>query len=255
MTNPARPIGLPTAWPQAAPDHQRCSEPSIPPTDYYPVALGTSLAADRWSLLIVRELSFGVSGFNELLRGLPGLSRSLLSARLRYLQRIGVVFRRDSLEQRYVLTQSGEDLRPVVEALGNWAIKHQVSKESNGEKMEAANVLWRMHRSLEPDAVPRGRVSILVVFDGSEVKCGWVQIGLTKTGAWSLGWPEHDVDITVNASVAVLNDLWWGRRSCDQTIAENNIILDGPSDMVQGYRSWFPNRPGTALASSYVSSL
>ena len=52
---------------------------------YYPVAMATEILGDRWTLLIVRDLLTGVRHFNDLERGLPGISRGLLSKRLRRL--------------------------------------------------------------------------------------------------------------------------------------------------------------------------
>jgi hypothetical protein len=61
---------------------------------YCPVARACEILADRWTPLIVRELLFGSRHFNELRRGLPRISRSLLVARLRHLEDTGVIERR-----------------------------------------------------------------------------------------------------------------------------------------------------------------
>ncbi|MDN4596699.1 winged helix-turn-helix transcriptional regulator [Leifsonia virtsii] len=63
----------------------------IPPTEFCPVSIGARLIADRWTMLIVREILVGVTRFNAIHRALPAMSRSLLSTRLQYLERIGVV--------------------------------------------------------------------------------------------------------------------------------------------------------------------
>src|SRR5438876_9100251 len=60
---------------------------------YCPVARACEILADRWMLLIVRELLFGSRRFNDLRRGLPRISRSLLVARLRHLEDNGVIER------------------------------------------------------------------------------------------------------------------------------------------------------------------
>ena len=61
---------------------------------YCPVAKATEILGDRWTLLIVREMLGGASGFNELQRGLPGISRSVLTDRMRALERAEVIERR-----------------------------------------------------------------------------------------------------------------------------------------------------------------
>src|SRR5262245_22321705 len=82
---------------------------------YCPVARASEILADRWTLLIVRELLAGVDHFNGLDRGLPGISRALLVERLRRLQRMGVVVRRAGPDGRvaYSLTPAGEQLQPI----------------------------------------------------------------------------------------------------------------------------------------------
>ena len=81
---------------------------------YCPVAKATEILGDRWTLLIVREMLGGASGFNELQRGLPGISRSVLTDRMRALERAEVIERRTGPKGRtleYRLTPAGRDLR------------------------------------------------------------------------------------------------------------------------------------------------
>lgn len=58
---------------------------------YCPIAKGAEVFGDRWTPLILRELLAGAEGFNQLHRGLAGISRSLLVDRLRALEQAGVV--------------------------------------------------------------------------------------------------------------------------------------------------------------------
>ena len=92
---------------------------------YCPIAKASEILGDRWTLLIVREMLGGASGFNELQRGLPGISRSVLTDRLRALERAEVIERRKGPKGRtleYRLTPAGRDLEQVVKALGEWGI-------------------------------------------------------------------------------------------------------------------------------------
>ena len=58
---------------------------------YCPIARGAEIFAERWTPLIVRNLSLGCGNFSEILEGAPGLSRTLLSQRLKQLERLGIV--------------------------------------------------------------------------------------------------------------------------------------------------------------------
>ena len=98
---------------------------SCPPRSYgsfCPVAQASEIVAQRWVPLILREIMVGYLRFNEIRHALPLISPSVLSQRLRSLEEDGVIVRRgDAGGASYVLTEAGEDLRPVVEALGQWA--------------------------------------------------------------------------------------------------------------------------------------
>ena len=60
---------------------------------YCPVAKASEILGDRWTVLIVRELIGGMENFNAIARGLPGIPRSVLSDRLRRLEKCGVLNR------------------------------------------------------------------------------------------------------------------------------------------------------------------
>src|SRR5689334_25241844 len=88
---------------------------------FCPVAKAMEVLDERWTLLIVRELLLGSTRFNELRRGVPKMSPALLSKRLRALERAGVVERTEG--KGYALTASGQELRPIVDALGAWGVR------------------------------------------------------------------------------------------------------------------------------------
>lgn len=93
---------------------------------YCPVARATEILADRWTLLIVRELLADIHRFNDLDRGLPGISRALLVERLRRLEAMGVVERRTGNGIRlieYHLTRAGQQLQRVIDVLGGWGAR------------------------------------------------------------------------------------------------------------------------------------
>ena len=129
---------------------------------YCPVARAAEILGDRWTLLIVRELIGGVSGFNALARCLPGISRSVLAQRMRALERAGVVERRASGGGRtlgYRLTPAGRDLRGVLEATGTWGATWALGDPLPGEIDPSLLVLW-MARHVELERLPRGRTVV-----------------------------------------------------------------------------------------------
>lgn len=91
------------------------------------IARALDVVGDRWSLLVVRELTLGVHRFNEIAAS-TGAPRDVLTARLRKLEELGVVERREYSAHPprydYVLTMSGRDLAPVLQLLRQWGDDH-----------------------------------------------------------------------------------------------------------------------------------
>jgi DNA-binding HxlR family transcriptional regulator len=93
---------------------------------YCPIARGAEIFAERWTPLIVRNLYLGCRSFGEILEGAPGLSRTLLSQRLKQLERLGIVEsmrRRDGRSNDYTLTSAGRELFTVCQSLGEWGAR------------------------------------------------------------------------------------------------------------------------------------
>ena len=103
--------------------------------DYCPIATGVDVLGDRWTPLVIRELMVGATGFNEIHRGIPRASRTLLAQRLRQLERWGLVERRVSgrgRPGRYTLTEAGQALTPIVWAMGHWAAEWVFGDPTDG---------------------------------------------------------------------------------------------------------------------------
>jgi DNA-binding HxlR family transcriptional regulator len=125
---------------------------------YCPVAKATEILGDRWTLLIVREMLGGASGFNQLQRGLPGISRSVLTDRMRALERAEVIERRTGPKGRtleYRLTPAGRDLQPVVQAIGEWGATRSFTEPRREELDPDLLIVWMARhvdlRQLPPD--------------------------------------------------------------------------------------------------------
>ena len=103
-------------------------------------------------MLIMRDLLTGTSHFNDLARGLPGLSRSLLTKRLRRLEHAGLVER---LDGQYHLTDAGDALRPIVFGLGEWAAQYIFGDPQPLER-DAELLVWWMHKRIDPGQLPPG---------------------------------------------------------------------------------------------------
>ena len=94
---------------------------------FCPLAMASELLCTRWTMVLLRELVAGTTRFNDLRRGVPKMSPTLLSQRLRELEAAGIIERRALKSEKgvfeYHMTESGKDLRLVVEAIGFWGQK------------------------------------------------------------------------------------------------------------------------------------
>ena len=98
-----------------------------------PAELTLDVIEGRWKVLILYHLFQGVKRFSELRRGLPGVTQKMLTQQLRELEKDGIVHRKVYPQippkVEYSLTSLGESLRPVVDAMCEWGLKHGDRKE------------------------------------------------------------------------------------------------------------------------------
>ena len=123
---------------------------------YCPVSRATEVLGDRWTLLIVREMILGSHRFNEIERGLPGISRSLLASRLRNLVDAGIVERLPGARSKlaeYYLSETGRDLKKVIEALGAWGVRCAFG-EPRPEELDPVLLVWKIHQRINRDLLP-----------------------------------------------------------------------------------------------------
>jgi DNA-binding HxlR family transcriptional regulator len=129
---------------------------------YCPIARGAEIFAERWTPLIIRNVHLGCETFGEILEGAPGLSRTLLTQRLKQLERLGVVEsvpKAQGRGHRYQLTSSGHDLFKVGEWGARWL-------EIAPENLDPFVALWSMCNALRRDRLPDQRVVIRLDFTG-----------------------------------------------------------------------------------------
>jgi DNA-binding HxlR family transcriptional regulator len=179
------------------------------------------VVGDRWSLLIVRDLLGGALGFNDLGRGLPGLSRGLLAARLRKLEAARVVGRDG---QRYCLTDRGRQLEPVVMTLASWGAQHTFG-EPDPSELDPSLLVWWMHGRIDTAEMADRRHVIHLRFRGPRAEM-WL---IVERGEISvcLSDPGYPVDVVVASDVSVLYQVWMGRRDLAAAVRSGDIELIG----------------------------
>ncbi len=208
---------------------------------FCPVAKAAEILAERWTLLVVRELLAGSHRFNELRRGVPLMSPTLLTKRLGELERAGIVQRRPLDVGRgswYGLTPAGEELRPIVQLLGAWGdrwIGHRIDPTD----LDPALLMWDVRRRLERSALPARQV--VVRFNFADARPGrrwwWLVVDGPEVDL-CLTDPGHDVDLTVFASLATMTSIWVGHVRLVDALDAGDVTLDGAAELVRSFRRW-----------------
>jgi DNA-binding HxlR family transcriptional regulator len=212
--------------------------------EYCPVSMSAELLTERWNLLIIRELLSGADRFNDIHRGLPGLSRTLLSQRLRQLRRAGLVTVAEPGEPGaggYRLTEAGAALQTVLEALGSWAVRWRFPRPAEGQ-LNPHLLLWRMRSGLVLDRLPTGRTIVQLTFDGAKAHHGWLVLDGANSSVCARD-PLFDVDLYASASSEVWHEWWFGHRSMRGSIHSGEVVLSGRSELADQFPGWFRLSP------------
>lgn len=207
---------------------------------YCPIALGTEVVADRWTPLILRELILGNTRFNEIARGMPGISRSLLTQRLRHLERRGVVELWPSPGGRgneYHLTPAGRDLEAVLAALGRWAIEW-LYDEVSLDDVDMVTLTWWMHRRIDEASLPPGRVVVQFDHTAPERQSIWMVFDRGEPSVCTQH-PGFDADVIVTTPTPALAAVFAGADTWARAVASGVITVTGVPAYTNGMQRWF----------------
>jgi DNA-binding HxlR family transcriptional regulator len=211
---------------------------------YCPVARAAEILADRWTVLIIRELLADVGHFNELERGLPHISRTLLAERLRRLEQAGVVQRRiapHGKRTEYRLTPAGRELQRIIDDLGEWGARWAFGDPRPNE-LDPIILLWWMRRRVCLDRIPRHRVVVQFNLRGGPKQSYWLLIKPNDVSV-CLKNPGYDIDMLVTADIMAFYRVWLGRSTLSEALLRKQVQLDGaPADM-RAFPQWFAWSP------------
>jgi DNA-binding HxlR family transcriptional regulator len=206
---------------------------------YCPIAKASEVLGDRWTLLIVREMLGGANGFNELQRGLPGISRSVLADRLRSLERAEIIERRTGPKGRtleYRLTLAGRDLESVVQALGEWGATWSFTDPRPEELDPDLLIVW-MARHVDREQLPPGRTVVKFEFR-APAKRYWMVLEPSEVSV-CLQHPGFDVDLEVAVDTATLYRVYLGRAELTGALRAGAVTLAGRRELQRGFGRWF----------------
>jgi DNA-binding HxlR family transcriptional regulator len=212
------------------------------------VAKASEVVAERWTPLVLRELLCGSQRFNDLHRGVPLMSRTLLTRRLRELEDAGVVERRASSSGGwdYHLTAAGEELRPIIEQLGAWGHRW-VRRDVEGEDLDPSLLMWDVRRRIDRAALPDRRVVVRFELRGvprahHAQRTWWLVLDRDEVDLClkDPGFPE---DVRVDADLTALTRVWMGRLAFADAARTGLVRTEGPRLLVRAFPGWLGLSP------------
>lgn len=207
---------------------------------YCPVSLASEVVADRWTPLILREMVLGSTRFNDIERGLPGISRTLLAQRLGHLERKGVLQRRPARTghgSEYHLTPAGQDLESVIMALGEWAVRWMFA-EPEPAQVDPVALTWWMHRRVDTDCLPERRVVIEFDYRGVDATVIWLVLDRGEPSV-CVKHPGFDPDLVVITDAASLMRVFAGIDELAAARDRGTVTIHGSPRLVRSFGTWF----------------
>jgi DNA-binding HxlR family transcriptional regulator len=194
---------------------------------YCPITRAVEVLGERWSMLILRDMLCGATRFNDIARGNPRLSRTLLSKRLRQLEHAGIV---DHIGDEYLLTPAGDDLRSIVFGLGEWGAKWQFGDPRDHE-LDPELLMWWVHRRLDFAQLPDRRLVLEFGFRDQPQRY-WI-IKDAQGPSVCKHDPGFGIDATIESDLSTMYQVWLGKLPLRTAIAAGTVDLLGAPAIVR----------------------
>ena len=206
---------------------------------YCPIAKATEVVGERWTNLVIRELAAGSHTFNDLRKGLPRMSPSLLSTRLKTLEQAGVVVRMTTNQHvGYHLTEAGEELAHIIWQLGTWGHRW-VRSELSAEDLDPSLLVWDIHRTIDPGFFKAPRTVIRIEFTDytSKLRFWWLVITRDNVDVCYQD-PGYELDLEMSTDLQTLTAAWMGDTTIMKAIREKSVVLSGSVHLKKTIAAW-----------------
>ena len=207
---------------------------------YCPLALAAELLCERWTLLVISRVIDGCTRFNEIHRGVPKISASLLSQRLSQLEHAGLILRKPLDTGRgyaYEVTEAGRELEPIIMSMAAWG--QRWSRDMEREDLDPAFLAWSMHTRLNVEIMPPGRTVMEFAFSGTHKGLSrfWLVVEDSRVNM-CLKHPGFDADVVVSADIRLFVEAWRGFRDLRREIHRGRIRVDGQRQARKALPDW-----------------
>jgi DNA-binding HxlR family transcriptional regulator len=207
---------------------------------FCPVAMAAEIVCAKWTPLVLRELLCGSTRFNDLRRGVPRMSPTLLSKRLQELERAGVISARATGPggvTEYRLTAAGEALRGVIMSLGGWG-QRWIESSLTLKNLDPSLLMWDMRRNIVPASLPDRRCTIQFFYpELTGRNTYWLVIDGSDVDLCSVD-PGFDVDLYVSGRLRSMTSVWMGHSTLKAEIDAGKIELTGDKAIARSMHGW-----------------
>lgn len=214
---------------------------------FCPVSIAAEILSERWTLLVLRELLAGSTRFNDLHRGVPLMSASLLSQRLRDLEGAGLIVKRSLPTGKgysYHLTESGKALEPIITGIGIWASKYMRTQYAP-QNLDPSLLMWDMRRWIRGDLMPPGKIVIRFDIPDAPIQKRhyWMVKEENCTIDLCLFDPGFPVDLVVTSQLETLTRVWMGDIEAESAVRNNQIQIEGNPIVRMSFYDWIGLSP------------
>jgi DNA-binding HxlR family transcriptional regulator len=209
---------------------------------YCPTSKACEVLLPRWTIQILGELWGGTTRFNEIKRGLPGISPTLLTKRLKEMQENALLERVEDAATGtidYIRTDKAAELDGILIELAKWA-QHHIKANIALEDRDADLLMWNIRRQIDLDELPPKRNVMRFNFSDatSPASTYWLITKPDEAVELCASDPGFDVDLYIETEVAVMTGFYLGRRSFERDVADERFFMSGDQRLIKTFRRW-----------------
>lgn len=207
---------------------------------YCPLALSAELLCNRWTLLVISRVVEGCSTYNEIMDGLPRISPSMLSRRLKQLAAAGLIERREESrggKSSYYPTPAAMDLESIIDDLATWG--QRWARDNSLDDLDVAFLAWSMHLRMDVAKMPKGRTVLEFALSSKPhgVESFWLVVEDGEIDM-CMKYPGYDTDLLIEADLRLFVEAWRGIRDLREEIRQGRIKLAGPGRLREQFPDW-----------------
>ncbi len=219
---------------------------------FCPVAMAASLLEPRWTMLLLCEMWWGSTRFNEIQRGVPGMSPSLLSKRLKEMEANGLITKSTTssgLHAEYFTTPKADELEPLIRGLGEWAHRN-IDSSVSLQDLDARLLMWKVRGKIDLLQLPKRKSVIQFILHDApnETANYWLVAKPGEDTDLCFTDPKFDVDLYVVCELRALTSAFMGHSSFEGEIERGQISLSGHDLLARTLTKWL-------MRSSYAEVL